>query len=156
MAKKPAASSAAKPAKKKRVVPPGSRKGMGGRPSKYKKEFCKKLVDHMKKGFSFESFGAVRGVNTTMQTLYEWAKDERKPEFAEAKREGELHARKFWENLLIRQAAGHINGSNSALIFALKNKFPKEWRDKQEVEHSGDVSISIGYEEVPDREDSDG
>ena len=30
----------------------------------------------------------------------------------------------------------------TSMIFWLKNRRPKEWRDKQEVEHSGEVSIA--------------
>ena len=35
-----------------------------------------------------------------------------------------------------------------AQIFWLKNRKPKEWRDKQEVEHSGDLGVVI-VDDIP-------
>lgn len=36
----------------------------------------------------------------------------------------------------------HVPPDPTAMIFWLKNRKPKEWRDKQEVEHSGGISIA--------------
>lgn len=36
-----------------------------------------------------------------------------------------------------------VNPDTTAQIFWLKNRKPKEWRDKQELEHSGDVNFVI-------------
>ena len=38
--------------------------------------------------------------------------------------------------------------NTTALIFWLKNRKPKEWRDKQELEHSGDLSFVINRKRV--------
>ncbi len=37
----------------------------------------------------------------------------------------------------------HIPADTTAQIFWLKNRKPKEWRDKQEVQHSGSVGVTI-------------
>jgi DNA-binding transcriptional regulator YiaG len=47
-------------------------KGKGGRPTKYKRDYCAMLISHLKDGLSFESFGGVLGVSK--QTLYDWEK----------------------------------------------------------------------------------
>lgn len=31
----------------------------------------------------------------------------------------------------------------TSMIFWLKNRQPKQWRDKQEVEHSGDINVAV-------------
>lgn len=33
--------------------------------------------------------------------------------------------------------------NTTAMIFWLKNRKPQEWRDKQDIEHSGDVGVKI-------------
>lgn len=98
---------------------------MTGRPTKYRAEYCGMLVEHMKKGLSFESFGAI--VNVCKDTLYEWAK--RHTRFSDAKSLGEVHSRLFWEKMAINASLGLIpNSANSVLIFALKNRL--KWRNE--------------------------
>jgi hypothetical protein len=60
------------------------------------------VIDHMSKGYSFESFGA--DVNCSRKTLYNWA--EENPEFMDAKKVGEEKALKFLETIAI----GHLRG----------------------------------------------
>jgi hypothetical protein len=64
-----------------------------GRISKYKKEYCEQLVEHMRGGLSFESFGAE--VHVHRDTLYEWAKQHK--DFSDAKKDGEIYCLSFWE-----------------------------------------------------------
>lgn len=61
-------------------------KRKGGRPTKYKPEFCNLLIEHMKRGLSFESFGAEDGVGVSKETLYNWL--ERHKEFLDARKRG--------------------------------------------------------------------
>jgi hypothetical protein len=88
-----------------------------GRPSKYKPEYCQDLKDHMKAGFTFESFAAEADV--CEDTLYEWKKVH--PDFAYAHKCGIPKRRKrFEEQNLNYIEAGQ---SNSNLIFTLKTQF---------------------------------
>jgi DNA-binding XRE family transcriptional regulator len=64
-----------------------------GRPTAYNEEYCEMLIEHMKKGLSFESFAGVVGVAN--QTIYNWEKEF--PEFLEAKRIGTGYCRLFYE-----------------------------------------------------------
>lgn len=109
-------------------------KGPGaGRPTKYKKEFCQAVVDHLSKGYSFETFAPAIGVS--VKSTYNWLKHE---EFLQAKKEGEAHGRLFWERLGIGGVTGKIPGFNvTCWIFNMKNRFA--WRDK--VETSGEITV---------------
>jgi hypothetical protein len=101
------------------------------RQSKYKDEYCKKLIAHMQEGFSFESFAGT--VPVAKQTLYTWLQEH--PEFKEAKEVGSAVSLLCWEKLGLAGAKGEIKGFNAASwIFNVKNRFG--WNDKQQVEHS--------------------
>lgn len=62
------------------------------RPSEYKPEFADKLIEHMKEGHSFETFGAIVGKSKV--TLYNWC--EAHPDFKEAKEKGEVLSEHWW------------------------------------------------------------
>lgn len=82
-------------------------------------------------------------------------------EFSDTLKKGKEHIDVMVENALLKAALGYEyeetketeNGSEratkyaqpntTALIFWLKNRKPKEWRDKQDIEHSGGVAITI-------------
>lgn len=101
---------------------------------KYDKKYPEMLVQHMSKGFSFSTFGAV--VNVTRATLHNWCNNY--PEFAEAKELGNEKAKEFFESALLTKLAGiefsdSVDLKNSeltAIIFALKTRFHKEYGDK--------------------------
>lgn len=102
----------------------------GGRPTAYKQEYCKKLIDHMAKGYSFESFGGLTGHGK--QTLYRWLDEHQ--EFRDAKELGENKSRIFWEGLGVDHVVGNNGPGGKTLnasvwIFNMKNRFG--WKDKQ-------------------------
>lgn len=99
---------------------------------KYRPEFCEELLEHMGKGFSFESFGAVAKV--TNKTLHDWAI--RYPEFGDAKAHAELLSLWFWEKMGMAGASGKIKGFQTAVwIFSMKCRFRKYgWRDDEPEE----------------------
>ena len=106
-------------------------KGPGGRPSKYKPEYCQLLINHMKKGLSFETFAAE--VDVAPETLYEWCKAHE--EFLHAKKIAKSHCQALWERIGIAQAVGDEDrgkGSTASWIFNMKNRFG--WRDRKEIE----------------------
>lgn len=101
----------------------------GGRPTKYKKEYCKMLIEHMTEGLSFESFGGVVGV--WKEALYNWVK--KYPEFSNAKKEGTHKCMLFYEKAGRQGMLGKIAGFNSTTwLFNMKNRFG--WRDKKEID----------------------
>ena len=101
----------------------------GGRPTKYKEEYCEMLTAHMAEGFSYSSFAAVINVND--DSLREWEK--RHPRFSVAKKEGRKKQEFFYEKLFKKGALGGIPNFNStAAIWLSKNMIG--WRDKIETE----------------------
>lgn len=115
--------------------------------SKYKPLYSLLLVHHMMKGSSFLSFGSVIG--SPYERIKEWTK--RHPEFALAREIGESFMRDKWEKIAQDTSSGAVKGNAATIIFALKNYFPDEYKDKRELEHSGHVyMVDTGI----DRDDS--
>ncbi len=105
--------------------------------SKYKKTYPKMLVEHMKQGYTFDSFGA-SPVCVTKKTLNNWVTDHK--EFAEAKEKGTLECQKFWEKIGIKGVIGGFKGfSAAAYIFNMKNRF--KWSDRTDLVVSSDEHV---------------
>jgi hypothetical protein len=144
--------------------------------AKYKPEYCEALVKHMENGDSFESFAAV--VRVTQDTLQNWAN--KHEEFKLAKDHGKAFELLYWENLLKTGASGNLppirkrvtvfdENKNvkqvtvtdepgkfnvTSVIFALKNKFPRLYRDRSEVEITSKESIDqLSDEEIKRRKE---
>ena len=105
-------------------------------------------------------------LGVTEQTFNNWKK--KFPEFFESLKNWKMEADEKVERSLFERACGYeheedkiFNANGKALvvstikryppdptaaIFWLKNRQPKEWRDKQEIEHSGDAGINIKWE----------
>ena len=102
----------------------------------YKPEYCEMLVEHMSKGYSFETFGAI--VGNCKATLYTWVK--KYPEFEKAKKIAFMKAQEFFESKLSAKLSGkkQVDGINprdidtTCLIFALKTRFHKTYGEKKE------------------------
>lgn len=121
------------------------------RPSKYKKEYCEKLIEHIASGLSFESFAGV--VSVTRDCLYKWT--EKYPEFLYSKRIAEAKGLLFWEKIgragtlgqldkITGKSGGKFN--HISWIFLMKNRFG--WRDHVQVSesNSGEVKkIEVSY-----------
>lgn len=113
------------------------KKATAGRPSLYKPEYCKALIDHLASGLSFESFAATIDVNR--DTLYEWEKVH--PAFSDARKIGTEKSLIFWEKMGLTGALGKIKGFQPAVyIFTMKNRF--RWTDRQETTHAGGVEVT--------------
>ena len=102
-------------------------------------------------------------------TLYDW--QNKYPEIAEALKQGKEVIDRQVESALLKRALGYeyeevkmiatesggkrvektrkqVLPDVGAQIFWLKNRKPKEWRDRQEVEHSGDLGVVI-VDDIP-------
>lgn len=106
-------------------------KRLRGQPSKYRPEYCNRLIKHMAEGFVFETFAAEIGVNR--DTIYEWCRVH--AAFSDAKKAGRELSYRWWMNVMRGNAVGKLKGNASSAIFVMKNCFG--WRDTQAIEHSG-------------------
>lgn len=111
-----------------------------GRPTKYKKEYCQMLIDHMAQGYSFKSFAGI--ITTDEATIARWVLEF--PDFCAAKMIGKAKERVIWEKLHLKCCATG-EGSMSGIIWAQKNKFPEDYKDTSEknIAFSGDFKQLI-------------
>lgn len=108
-----------------------------GRPTKYREEYCEAVVEHMKDGASLTSFAAEIGVCRATITL--WMNDY--PQFLAAATRGKAACAAWWERVA-RSNAQDGKGNATLCVFGLKNMAADDWRDKQEIEHSGGVTVA--------------
>ena len=110
----------------------------GGRPTKYRKEYCYIAIDFLSEGYSVTALAG--HLKVARSTVFKWAEDN--PEFSDALKTGQALAAEWWERVL-RQVALTGDGNASAAIFGVKNRSREEWRDKQELDHtSSDNSMA--------------
>lgn len=95
------------------------------RPTKYKPEYCQKLIDFMGQPHSYEAFAGYIGV--CKQTLYTWEKEH--PEFLDAKKIARAKCQMAMENLGLNLIKGTFGkgASTGAWVFMMKNM--TGWRD---------------------------
>ena len=94
--------------------------------SLYKTDYDERLIEHLNRGLSYESFAGVVGVNR--DTLYEWEK--RYPTWKEAKALGKMKSLLFWERMGIAGTAGHIKGFNlGGWVINMRNRHNWKTRD---------------------------
>ena len=118
----------------------------GGRPTTYDPKYCKAVIDHMAEGASLTSFAA--SVMCSRSTINEWMAAN--PEFSEAVKIGKALCATWWEKVS-RTNAVEGGGNATLCIFGLKNMAPDEWREKQEIEHSGSIDINKMSDEELER-----
>jgi hypothetical protein len=131
----------------------------GGRPTKYKPEFCDTARAMAKLGATDADMAACFKI--TVKTLNMWKVE--KPEFCEAVKIDKVIADQKVVESLFKRATGYtvteqeirmIDGKPvvmevekyyppdaTAMIFWLKNRDKANWRDKHEFEHSGGISV---------------
>ena len=132
-----------------------------------------RLEAYARDGLTDDDISRQIGINRA--TLYDWKK--KYPNISDSLKRGKEVVDIAVENALFKRAIGYsyeeikdeqsdkdgnkrtitkkfIPPDVTAQIFWLKNRKPKEWRDKQEVEHSGsinnDITIKIGGEDYGD------
>jgi hypothetical protein len=123
--------------------------------TKYNKKYCEELIDHMEKGYSFESFAGT--IRICKSTLYNWEKVNK--DFAQAKAVGIDLSRLFWETQSIEGLYSEVEFNEkglkisekkinaTVLIFNMKNRFPQEWREKQPGEEDQiNINLSLAEE----------
>lgn len=140
----------------------------GGRPSEFNKiwnneDGLLRIAGWARDGLTNEQIAENMGIG--LSTLYEWQK--RYPEFSDALKTSKEVVDLHVENALLKRALGYeyvertyepdketgemritkritkqVVPDTTAQIFWLKNRKPEDWRDKQQIEHSGEVNIA--------------
>lgn len=104
------------------------------------------------------------GINPA--TLYDWKK--RYPEISKALKKGKEVVDRQVENALLKRALGYeydeitteygketkrvtkqVVPDTTAQIFWLKNRKPDQWRDKRDIEHSGEIGGVVIVDDIP-------
>lgn len=148
------------------------RKHAGGRPTRYNKRYAAEAKFLAQFGLTDKDFAEFFGV--TFQTINNWKKAH--PEFFDSLKAGKEQADAKVEKSLYELATGYKHrvekplvvsdgrdfGSHveyakyveqlppnaTAIIFWLKNRKPQEWRDKQEIEHTGNIILSTDADDA--------
>jgi hypothetical protein len=139
----------------------------GGRPSKFKLEFVEQARKLATLGATDREAADFFDVNEA--TLNRWKHTY--PEFCASLKVGKAAADERVEQALYRRAVGyshdavkiavnaqgdvtkvdfteHYPPDTTAGIFWLKNRKPEEWRDRQQIEHSGEVEVTDARERI--------
>lgn len=137
----------------------------GGRPSKYESHVQPKLLlieAWTRDGLTLDQVADNLGI--AKSTLCDYKN--KYAELSNALKNGREVIDSMVENALLKAALGYeyeedqataqgvcnvkkmAHPNTTALIFWLKNRKPKEWRDKQELEHSGDINFVINRKKV--------
>ena len=112
--------------KPKRPAP----KNEGGRPTKYKPEYCNQLIDLASKGYSLTGFAGK--IRVHYDTIKEWANVH--PEFSAA-----INIAKGCRVYSLETDASRVRktgggpGTAAMIIFGLKNYAPDEYQDKRDA-----------------------
>lgn len=133
-----------------------------GRPSAFKPEYAKQVEKLCLLGATDIEIADFFGID--VRTVYRWKHDY--PEFCQAIKTGKETADERVERSLFQRAVGYeqdevkifmpanspspvyapfrakVAPDTTAMIFWLKNRRPVEWRDKQEVTHSGEIGVT--------------
>lgn len=127
-----------------------------GRPTKYKEEYVDQAYKLCLLGHTDEEMAQFFEVH--ISTIYEWKNEH--PEFSDAIKKGKEFADFDVVQSLYNRAIGmtikkqvvkgegavveiedEIPPDTTAMIFWLKNRQPKKWRDKQVTEHEGGITV---------------
>ena len=97
-----------------------------GRPSKYKPEFCEKVIEWGKEGASKAEIACNLCIHK--DTLYEW--DKQFPEFSDALKMAVQYSQVSWEKIGKAAVSGTIPNFNATTwIFNMKNRFSEDYKD---------------------------
>lgn len=126
-------------------------------------ETVRKLAEQSDNGCTDEEIAAAIGCS--MKTVHRWVK--RYPEFAEARNSTKIIKIEQVEESLFKSARGYeteevkeiydednnlvrkevtkkqVPPNTTAQIFYLKNCMPVKWRDKQDIQHTGEIDHTV-------------
>lgn len=138
----------------------------GGRPTKRNDLVERQAQKLAEKGLTINEIADFLEINPA--TIYGWQRKD--PEFFKSLKESKDIADRKVERSLFEKATGysfasekvfcskdgivtradtieHVPPSDTAMIFWLKNRKPEEWRDRKEIDHSGEMQLRAVIQE---------
>jgi len=138
-----------------------------GRPTDYSEDFARQAAKLCELGATDDELADFFGVHRS--TIYRWkhehedfcdaikagkdAADERVVRSLYQKATGynvteqvaiKVKLEQFLEGVEVVEVEKHVPADTAAAIFWMKNRRKTDWRDKQEVEHTGNVTVTMG------------
>jgi hypothetical protein len=100
-----------------------------GQPTLYREDFCDRVIELGKQGFSVIEMCADIGISK--QTIYDWTKAN--PEFLDAFTQARLHSQAWWESQG-RESLGKAIFQSSLWSRSMAARFPEDWRESKQIE----------------------
>jgi len=114
----------------------------GGRPTKYRPEYCDLVIEVCSEGYSLTGFAGKIGVSRA--TISEWMGEH--PEFSKAATAAQAACAMWWEEhgREIGTVPDAGKGGRAGMVqFALRNMAKEDWKERQELDHqSSDGSMT--------------
>jgi hypothetical protein len=115
-----------------------SRQKLRAPATSYQPHFAQEAIEWMAKGYSL---GAVAGrIGVARSTVFDWM--ERFPEFGRSVARARAAQQHYWETRFIDAVENSDGAPGNMIMFALKNVGREDWKDKQEIEISGQLTFS--------------
>lgn len=118
--------------------PQEAARSAGGRPSKYKPDYCARVIEGGRVGKSMAAIAAL-DLDIAESTLWKWAEEH--PEFSEAIKSAQRLALAWWEEQgRVNLEEGEKKFNHVLWYMNMKNRHG--WADKQEIK--AEVSLDLG------------
>lgn len=134
-----AKAAAPKPRSKSKTGTANSPKRGRGRPTDYRAEYCERVIALGREGKSKAQIACALDVHRG--TLDDWAG--RHAEFAVAIARARDLSLAWWEEQLERGIWAGKEFNATAYAFAMKNRFPDDYRDKHEHKVEGQLDVNL-------------
>lgn len=120
---------------------PDKERNWGGAPTLYRDYMPAMVVELGRAGYSKQAMAAKLGVS--YRSLFLWR--DKYPELADALELAQELSQAHWEGILKDQATGHSDGNATSAIFAMKNMFPDNYRDRREYQVEQKQTVEINF-----------
>lgn len=119
-----------------------------GRPAEYDPSFCDAVIEIGREGGGKAEMASQCGVSR--QAFWEW--QQRYPEFGDAVTRAVDLSAGWWEAQGRKGVWAGPQFNANAYSLQVRNRFPADWRDKQEQAHVGADGGPIEFADVSDRD----
>jgi len=114
-----------------------------GRPTKYCDTMPKRALDLFSQGASKAE--VCLELDICFETFQNY--QEKHKDFSESVKKGLQLSQGWWEKIGRTATIGQVDNFNAtSFIFNMKNRFKEDWKDKHDIDHSGDgITLNMNY-----------